>query len=97
MCGQDYTILNQYYYNLNKSFIMIMQGYYTLSTQCQRDPDEIYIDSAYLEINNGFVRCHCDIVGITAGGSHAGIFDPLPTGHCSMVITRCPMLPTPAT
>ena len=76
---------------------MMFQGYYTLSTQCQRDPDEIYIDSAYLEINNGFVRCHCDIVGITAGGSHAGIFDPLPTGHCSMVITRCPMLPTPAT
>ena len=90
MCGQ----LDLHY---PKLFIMIFQGYYTLSTQCQRDPDEIYIDSAYLEINNGFVRCHCDIVGITEGSSHAGIFDPLPTGNCSMVITQCPMLPTPAT
>ena len=53
----------------------------------------IYIDAAYIEISSGSVRCHCDIVGLTAGGSHAGIFDPLPTGQCTMVITRCPFVP----
>ena len=70
-----------------------LQGYYTLSTHCQRDPDVIYIDSAYLEISDANIRCHCDVVGLTRSGSHAGIFDPLPTGRCLMEITRCPIIP----
>ena len=77
-------------YSINELF---SQGYYTLSTHCERDPDTIYIDSAFIEISNGFVRCHCNVIGLTASGTH-GIFNPAPTGHCSMVITRCPIIPS---
>ena len=69
--------------------MIYVQGYYPISVRCQHDPDTRYIESTYTEISGGSVRCTCNVIGLTSAGTHGVFLDP-PTGHCSLIITRCP-------
>ena len=60
-----------------------------MSTVCHRDPDTLYLDTAYVEVSGSHARCNCYVVGLTSTGAH-GTFTYAPTGDCHLVITRCP-------
>ena len=60
--------------------------------RCQHNPDAVvgYIHTSTLEVSGTSVRCQCDVVGLTSSGAHGTFTNPLPTGACSIVVTRCP-------
>ncbi len=62
-----------------------------MNMRCELDLDVKYIESSYIEIRNDLMRCHCNVLGLTDSGSHAGSFNPPPSSRCSLVVSRCPL------
>ncbi len=62
-----------------------------MNMRCELDPDVQYIESSYIEIRNDSMRCHCNVLGLTSSGSHAGSFRTPPSSRCSLVVSRCPL------
>lgn len=80
-------------YRLND--VIVFQGSYPVRVDCEYRLDGYnYMDQATLRSSTSkpeAVWCECDVFGLTQAGSHAGRFDPIPSGQCLLTISQCPV------